>query len=53
MKTLHLISSALLSLILTSSSMAAPGEGIAVKDGQKVAFLGDSITACGFSNPAG
>jgi len=31
----------------------APAGGIAISDGQKVAFLGDSITSCGFTNPAG
>ena len=53
MKKLHLISAALLCLIVASSSMALPGEGIVVKDGQKVAFLGDSITQFGARNPVG
>ncbi len=53
MKTLHLTSVAVFSLILAGSSMPVSGESIAVKDGQKVAFLGDSITSCGFANPAG
>jgi len=30
-----------------------PAGGIAISDGQKVAFLGDSITSFGFINPAG
>jgi len=52
MKHTPLISVALLAFALANSSMAAPA-GIAVDDGQKVAFLGDSITSCGSTNPAG
>ena len=51
MKNVHLLST-LVSVLLASSSMAETG-GITIKDGQKVAFLGDSITSCGFTNPAG
>ena len=52
-----ILKSLLVALTLTSISAIAqsnsPAGGIAIKDGQKVAFLGDSITSCGFANPAG
>ena len=37
---------------LACSTLVAPAD-IAVKDGQKVAFMGDSITAGGWGSPAG
>jgi len=55
MKNLGLLA-ALLGFGFASPAMAqtkAPVGGIAINDGQKVAFLGDSITSCGFTNPAG
>jgi len=51
-----LLFATLISLSLASPAIAqsnSPAGGIAIKDGQKVAFLGDSITSCGFTNPAG
>ncbi|MEI6712623.1 MAG: GDSL-type esterase/lipase family protein [Verrucomicrobiota bacterium] len=41
-----------LTLTLLASSLCASAE-ITVKDGQKIGFLGDSITAQGWSNPGG
>jgi len=56
MKTFHLLFT-LLGFAITSTSFAqstnTPSSGIAVENGQKVAFLGDSITANGFTNPSG
>ncbi len=41
-----------LALVLAGMTASLPAE-IAVKDGQKVAFLGDSITQAGWDHPAG
>jgi len=58
MKKQLLISAALLGFGLANLSIVAaetgvPPEGIAVKDSEKIAFLGDSITQQGFVNPSG
>ena len=48
--------SSLASVILASSLLTTPPKSfaeIAVKSGEKIAFLGDSITAAGWGNPAG
>ena len=57
MKKLLLIPVALLSFALASSTIAAPTDSassaIAIKNGEKLAFLGDSITQLGFSRVGG
>jgi len=52
MKNTPFLSGALLAFALANSSMAAPA-GTAIKDGSKLAFLGDSITQFGYKNPVG
>ena len=52
MKSIHAISRTVFLAALVSFPLLAPAE-IAVKNGDKIAFLGDSITAGGWSNPAG
>jgi lysophospholipase L1-like esterase len=57
MKKLLPIPLALLSFALVRSMVAAPADSasspIAIKSGQKLAFLGDSITNYGFQKPGG
>jgi lysophospholipase L1-like esterase len=45
--------SPLAALLLLATATPAFCAGIQVKSGEKIAFLGDSITASGWSNPAG
>jgi lysophospholipase L1-like esterase len=44
---------ALLALLAFAGTAALPAADIAIKNGQKLAFLGDSITAAGWGNPGG
>ena len=55
MKKLSFILISLLNFVLASSMLAASAESAAIpiKDGQKLAFLGDSITQYGFQKPVG
>jgi lysophospholipase L1-like esterase len=56
MTVTHSIIMNLFALILATSALVAPSlatAAIAVKSGEKIAFLGDSITAGGWANPAG
>lgn len=43
----------LLALVTSQSATSLRGQDIAIKDGQKLAFLGDSITLRGWSSPGG
>lgn len=44
---------ALFAALAFASATALPAADIAIKSGQKLAFLGDSITAAGWGNPGG
>jgi lysophospholipase L1-like esterase len=49
----RIIFATLIGLACLTTSPAAFGGGIAIKDGEKLAFLGDSITANGYNQPIG
>ena len=49
----HCLGVLVISLVVLGGTPSLQAAGIIVKDGQKIAFLGDSITANGWHNPAG
>jgi len=52
-RLLHLTASLLAPALALASWLPAQNEGLAVKSGESIAFLGDSITAGGARGPAG